>query len=92
MYIILLYAHSWDERLEWICPICTKDDRVERDMKWEHILKNIQLGPYQVENVAELLNDLYNTTTVVSVPTIGMFLIIKITIGNPLAYLHYFLH
>ncbi len=20
------YAHSWDERLKWICPICTKDN------------------------------------------------------------------
>ena len=44
------YAHSWDERLERICQICTKDDRVECDTKWEHILKYIQLGPYQVEN------------------------------------------
>ena len=61
--------------------MCTKDDRVECDMKWEHILKNIQLGPYQVKNVAELLKGLNNTTTVVSMPTIGMFLIITITIG-----------
>ena len=39
----------------------TKDDRVECDMKWEHILKYIQLGPYQVENgqtVAEFLKSL----------------------------------
>ena len=46
---------------EWICLICTKDDRVECDMKWEHILKYIQLGPYQVENgqtVAEFLKSL----------------------------------
>ena len=42
-------------------PICTKDDRVEFHMKWEHILKYIQLGPYQVENgqtVAEFLKSL----------------------------------
>ena len=43
-------AHSWDERLEWICPIRTKDDRTECDMKWEHVPKYIQLGLYQVEN------------------------------------------
>ena len=55
------YAHFWDERLEWICPICTKDDKFECDMKWEHILKYIQLGPYQVENgqtVAEFMKSL----------------------------------
>ena len=30
------YVHSWDE---WICPICTKDDKC--DMKWEHKLQYI---------------------------------------------------
>ena len=32
------YVHSWDE---WICPICTKDDKC--DMKWEHICSTSSL-------------------------------------------------
>ena len=34
-------AHM-DGCLEWICPICTKDDKFECDVKWDHILKYIQ--------------------------------------------------
>ena len=25
------FAHSWAERLEWICPICTKDGKIDYD-------------------------------------------------------------
>ncbi len=42
------YAHSWDERLEWICPICTKDGKCICDEKWQHILQYKCIGVYVV--------------------------------------------
>ena len=34
------YAHSWDERREWIRPLCTKDNKTECDQKCDYILQN----------------------------------------------------
>ena len=44
------YAHSWDERLEWICPTCTNDHKLECDNKWQHILSYKKLGVMVVDD------------------------------------------
>ena len=42
------YAHSWEDRLEWICPTCSKDNKVDCDQKWEHILNYKCVGVFKV--------------------------------------------
>ena len=42
------YAHSWAERIEWTCPICTVDGKLDCDQKWQHILKYRRVGVYTV--------------------------------------------
>ena len=42
------YAHGWSERSEWICPICSKQDEIECQQKWEHILQYHRVGIYSV--------------------------------------------
>ena len=74
---VYLYAHSWSERSEWICPVCSMHDKIECDQKWEHILQYNRVGIYRVldgRTVAEFLdnftipyvlsvyNDNYNST------------------------------
>jgi len=53
-----MYAHNWAERLEWICPICTKDGEIDCDTKWQHILQYMSIGVYSEADgrtVAEFL-------------------------------------
>ena len=42
------YAHSWSERIKWTCPICTVDEKLDCDQKWQHILKYRRVGVYTV--------------------------------------------
>ena len=42
------YAHSWEDRLEWISPTCSKDNKVDCDQKWKHILNNKCVGVFKV--------------------------------------------
>ena len=52
------YAHSWAERIEWTCPICTGDGKLDYDQKWQHILKYRCVGMYTVlhgQTVGEFL-------------------------------------
>ena len=42
------YAQSWAERIEWTCPICTVDGKLDCDQKWQHILKCRHVGVYTV--------------------------------------------
>ena len=44
------YAHSWDERLEWICPTCTNNHKLECHNKWQHILSYKKLGVMVVDD------------------------------------------
>ena len=43
---------AWEERLEWICPLCTKDIKVKAvctcDQKWGHILQYKRVESYIV--------------------------------------------
>ena len=53
------YAHSWGDRLEWICPSCTKNKKIECESKWQHILSYKNLGVMLVEDgrtVADFLD------------------------------------
>ena len=55
------YAHSWSERSEWICPICSKQDEFECQQKWEHTLQYQRVGIYSVADgrtVAEFLDSI----------------------------------
>ena len=53
------YAHGWGERSEWICPICSKQNGIECEHKWDHILQYQRVGIYSVADgrtVAEFLD------------------------------------
>ena len=52
------FAHSWDERLEYICPVCTDDECLK---KRQHMSKYKLWGVYVVEDgrsVSDYLNSL----------------------------------
>ena len=56
-----IYAHSWSERSEWICPVWSKHDKIECDQKREHILQYNRVGINRVldgRTVAEFLDNL----------------------------------
>ena len=64
LHIQCTYAHSWSERSEWICPICSKQDEFECQQKWDHILQYQRVGVYSVADgrtVAEFLDSTYLT-------------------------------
>ena len=48
--------HFQDEQLGWICTIWTKDAKSEFDIRWEHILKHIQLGLRMDELLLSIFN------------------------------------
>ena len=55
------FAHSWDERLEYICPVCTDDGLTECLKKRQHMSKYKLWGVYVVEDgrsVSDYLNSL----------------------------------
>ncbi len=53
------FAHSWDERLEYICPACTEDGLLECVKKRQHISNYRLWGIYAIEDgrsVSDYLN------------------------------------
>ncbi len=55
------YAHSWSERVEWICPKCSKNNEIECEQKWDHIFQYKRVGIFSVTDgrtVAEYLDDI----------------------------------